>query len=212
MKLYSYWRSSAAYRVRIALNLKGLDTEIAPINLREGAQSTESYRGVNPQALVPALEIDDALLTQSLAIIEYLDESHPEPPFLPSDPADRARVRAFAQAIACDIHPLNNLRVLNYLRQELDQDKAVVGRWYCHWIAKGLGALEEVLNTAPESSTFCFGERPGLADICLIPQLYNAHRFECDVSHFRTLRRIEETCLALPPFAEAAPDKQPDAG
>ena len=212
MKLYSYWRSSAAYRARIALNLKGLDYEIVAINLLEGAQGAESYRGVNPQALVPALEIDDALLTQSLAIIEYLDESHPEPPFLPSDPADRARARAFAQAIACDIHPLNNLRVLNYLRQELDQDKEAVGRWYCHWIAKGLGALEEVLNASPESATFCFGERPGLADICLIPQLHNAHRLECDVSQLRTLRRIEEECVKLPPFAAAAPDKQPDAG
>jgi maleylacetoacetate isomerase len=213
VKLYSYFRSSAAYRVRIALNLKGLAYEIAPVHLTRGGgdQLTPAYRQLNPQALVPLLEDAGRLLTQSLAIIEYLEEVHPQPPLLPKDPVARARVRALALAVACDLHPLNNLRVLNYLTAPMGLSDHAKQTWYRHWIAEGLGALEASLGRDRETGRFCHGDAPSLADCCLVPQLANAHRFKCDVSPYPTLLRIEKNCLALETFRRAAPDQQPDA-
>jgi maleylacetoacetate isomerase len=213
MKLYSYFRSSAAYRVRIALNLKGLAYETVPVHLTRGGgeQLAPGYRKLNPQALVPVLEDSGRLLTQSLAIIEYLDEVHPQPPLLPKDPAARARVRALAQAVACDLHPLNNLRVLNYLTGPMGLGDDAKRAWYHHWIAEGLGALEASLASDRETGRFCHGDMPGLADCCLVPQLANAYRFKCDVSPYPTLLKIEKHCQALEAFRRAAPDQQPDA-
>ena len=213
MKLSTYFRSSAAWRVRIALGLKGLAWTPDFIHLlREGGEHLRpAYRARNPTALVPTLETDDgALIAQSLAIIEYLDETHPTPPLLPRDPLARARVRAFALTIACEIHPLNNLRVLRYLGAAMGQDQAARDTWYAHWIAEGLAALEAMLADAP--GPFCFGTEPGLAEICLIPQLGNARRMKCPVDPYPRLLRAEEAALALPAFAAAAPDRQPDAG
>lgn len=209
MKLYSYFRSSAAYRVRIALALKGLAHEQVPVELREGEQRRPEFRAVNPQGLVPALEVGGQLLTQSLAIIEYLEETHPQPALLPNDPAGRARVRALALAIACDLHPLNNLRVLNHLRGVLGQTDEQISAWYCHWIGVTLSALEPMV--AVGAGRFCHGDMPGMADILLVPQLYNARRFGCDLAEYPTLVRIDETCRALPEFIRAAPENQPDA-
>src|SRR5258706_5343542 len=173
MKLYGYFRSSAAFRVRIALNLKKLDYETASIHLRRGDQRQAGFRSVNPQGLVPALETDGHTLIQSMSIVEYLDEIHPEPPFLPADPAGRARVRALAAIVACDIHPINNLRVLRYVHRSLGQDEAAVASWYNHWIDEGFGALERLLADDGRTGRFCHGERPGLADIALAPQVVN---------------------------------------
>ncbi|MDE2006921.1 MAG: maleylacetoacetate isomerase [Rhodospirillales bacterium] len=212
MKLWTYFRSSAAWRVRIALNLKGIAAAPEFVHLlRDGGEQLHpEYRAKNPTGLVPTLETDDGTrLIQSLAIIEYLDETHPEPPFLPRDPLARAKVRGFAQTIACDIHPLNNLRVLRYLGAAMGQDQAARDGWYAHWIAEGLGALEALLADQP--GPFCFGTAPGLADICLIPQLGNARRMRCPVDPYPRLLRAEAAALALPAFAAAAPDRQPDA-
>ncbi len=213
MKLYTFFRSSASYRVRIALNLKGLNCEHVPIHLRRGGgeQFSASYKAVNPQALVPALEDGGRPLTQSLAIIEYLEECYPEPPLLPKDPADRAAVRAMALAIACEVHPLQNLKVLNYVKGELKQDEAAANRWAQHWIALGLAALEQMVLAAPKRGKFCFGDAPTLADLCLVPQLANARRFGCDLSGVPTLVRIDAYCGTLPAFVNAAPENQPDA-
>jgi maleylpyruvate isomerase len=213
MKLYTFFRSSASYRVRIALNLKGLDYEHAPIHLRRGGgeQFSPAYKAKNPQALVPALEDGGRPLTQSLAIIEYLEECYPEPPLLPKDPADRAAVRAMALAIACEVHPLQNLKVLNYVKGELKQDEAAANRWAQHWIALGLAALEQIVLAAPKPGKFCFGDAPTLADLCLVPQLGNARRFGCDLSGIPTLVRIDAHCGTLPAFVKAAPENQPDA-
>lgn len=211
MKLYSYFRSSAAYRVRIALNLKGLQAEMAFVNLRDQEQTGPDYAALNPQKFVPALIDAGTVLTQSLAIIEYLDERWPEPPLLPADPVGRARVCAIAQAIACDIHPLNNLRVLLYLRDRLGLDEAARTAWYQHWVATGFEAIERMLADHPATGRFCHGDAPTLADVCLVPQVYNAERFACDLAPYPTLRRIAETCRALPAFAAAAPEAQPDA-
>lgn len=213
MMLYSYFRSSASYRVRIALNLKGLAYETVPVHLTRGGgeQLKPEFRGLNPQALVPMLQDDGRLLTQSLAIIEYLDEVHPQPPLLPKDAPGRARVRALAQAIACDLHPLNNLRVLNYLSGPMGIGNDAKQTWYCHWIAEGLGALEATLAKDGQTGTFCHGDAPGLADCCLVPQMANVRRFKCDVSPYHILLRIEKNCQALEAFQRAAPDKQPDA-
>jgi len=213
LKLYSYFRSSAAYRVRIALNLKGLAYETVPVHLTRGGgeQLAPGYRKLNPQALVPVLQDGERVLAQSLAIIEYLDEVHPQTPLLPKDPAARARVRALALAVACDIHPLNNLRVLNYLTGPLGLGDDAKRSWYHHWIAEGLGALEASLASDRETGRFCHGDMPGLADCCLVPQLANAHRFKCDVSPYPTLLKIEKNCQALEAFQRAAPDQQPDA-
>ena len=213
MKLYSYFRSSAAYRVRIALNLKGLAYDTVPVHLTRGGgeQFAPGYRKLNPQALVPALQDGGRLFTQSLAIIEYLDEVHPQNPLLPKDPAARARVRALALAIACDLHPLNNTRVLNYLTGPMGLGDVAKQTWYHHWIAEGLGALEASLARDRETGRFCHGDAPGLADCCLAPQLANAYRFKCDVSPYPTLLRIEKNCQALEAFRRAAPGQQPDA-
>jgi maleylpyruvate isomerase len=212
MKLYDYFRSSAAYRVRIALNLKGLAPERAFVHLRRGAQRTEDYLAVNPLGLVPSLVTDGGeVLTQSLAIIEWLDETHPQPPLLPPDAAGRARVRALALAIACDIHPINNLRVLNYLTGTLGATEAQKNGWYRYWCDVGFEALETQLAREKATGAFCHGGSPTIADICLVPQLANARRVELDLSLYPTLLRIEAACNALPAFAAAAPSKQPDA-
>lgn len=213
MKLYTFFRSSASYRVRIALNLKGLNYEQVPIHLRRGGgeQWTSAYKAINPQGLVPTLEDGGRLITQSLAVIEYLEERYPEPALLPGDAADRATVRAMALTVACEIHPLQNLRVLNYLRNELKQGEEDVNRWARHWITLGLSALEQWVLSAPKQGRFCFGDAPSLADLFLVPQLYNARRFGCDLSGYRSLVEIDANCVALPAFAKAAPENQPDA-
>jgi len=213
MKLYGFFRSSAAYRVRIALNLKGLPYEAVPVHLSRGGgeQKAPAYRKINPQALVPALEEDGLTVTQSLAIMEYLEEKHPNPPLLPKSMEGRARVRALALAVACEIHPLNNLRVLNYLTGPLGLSADTRNAWYQHWIAEGLQPLEAMVAGSRETGKFCHGDAPGLADCCLVPQLANARRFKCDVAPYPTLLAIEKNCLALDAFQRAAPDRQPDA-
>jgi maleylacetoacetate isomerase len=211
MKLYNYFRSSAAYRVRIALNLKGLAFEYIPVHLTKGEQRSESYVALNPQALVPTL-VDDAItLPQSLAIVEYLDERFPQPPLLPATPAERARVRAIALAIACDIHPLNNLRVLHYLTRTLAVSEDAKNAWYRHWIDTGLGALEAQLANDAAAGAYCHGDAPTLADICLVPQLANARRNAIALDAYPTLLRIDANCHKLAAFAAAAPEAQPDA-
>ncbi len=211
MELHTFWRSSAAYRARIALNLKGIDAEHRVVRLRQGDQSTPEYRKLNPQELVPTLVDDGLALTQSLAIIEYLDETHPEPAFLPPDPWDRALVRSYALTVACDIHPLNNLRVLRYLRMPLGHDKDAADTWYLHWVEKGLTALEAMVAASGRAGKCMWGDEPTLADICLIPQIYNATRFDCDLSGCPTLMRINDHCVSLDAFARAAPEEQPEA-
>lgn len=210
MKLYGFFRSSAAFRVRIALNLKGLAYEQAFIHLRRNDQRKKDYLAVNPQGLVPALEEGSELLIQSLAIIEYLDETHPEPPLLPSQPAERARVRALAEIVACDIHPINNLRVLRYLLRPLGHDEAAVAAWYNHWIATGFEALERLLARDPRTGRFCHGDRPGFADVALVPQVVNAERYRLDMAPYPTVARIHAACMAFAPFAAAHPSQQPD--
>ena len=207
MLLYDYFRSSAAYRVRIALNLKGLAAESRSIHLRKGEQRADGYLAVNPQGLVPTLDVGGRRLTQSLAIIEYLDEKHPQPPLLPPGPEDRAWVRSVALAIACDIHPLNNLRVLRYLDRQLSIEEPRRDDWYRHWVREGFAALERQL--AERAGRFCFGDSPTLADVCLVPQVANANRVSLDLAPYPLIRRINETCLALPPFDRARPENHP---
>lgn len=214
MKLYTYWRSSAAYRVRIGLALKGLDFDSAPVHLLKdgGEQLSDIYGAVNPQKLVPSLELDSGeVLTQSLAILEYLDDVQPEPALLPADPLARAKVRAMAQAIAVDVHPINNLRILKYLVKDLglsDDQKMV---WLHHWMGTGFAGLEGLLAQSDRVGAYCYGDAPTLADVCLVPQFYNARRFDVDLSPYPTLCRIDETCRAHPAFVAAAPENQPDA-
>lgn len=212
MRFHGYFRSSSAYRCRIAFNLKGIETDFVSVHLRKdgGRQKTPEYRALNPQALVPTLEEGDLRLTQSVAIIEWLDETHPEPPLLPVDAGERAQVRAFSQVIACDIHPLQNLRVLDYLKAEFGADQAACDAWCARWITDGLTACEALLADRPETP-FCFGDTPGLADICLVPQVFSAARFGADLTDMPRLRAIAETCNALPAFADAHPKRQPDA-
>lgn len=217
MQLYSYFRSSASYRVRIALSLKGLSFETVPVHLLRngGEQLSPEYRKLNADGLVPVL-IDEqdgepAVLAQSLAIIEYLDEKYPEPALLPDNPVDRAYVRSLALSIACDIHPLNNLRVLRYLVRTLKVSEDDKNAWYRHWCEQGLAALEKTLASAGRCGQFCFGDTPGLADCCLVPQIANAQRLDCDLSNMPTIMRINDACLALEAFAIAAPARQPDA-
>lgn len=213
MKLHTYYRSSASYRVRIALNLKGLAADPSYVHLSKngGEQFGAAFDSVNPQHLLPVLEDDGLVLPQSLAIIEYLDETRPEAPLLPADPKGRARVRALSQAIAADIHPINNLRVLKYLSEQLGVSADQKNAWYRHWVALGLEALERQLAGHPATGRFCHGDTPTMADCCLVPQLYNARRFECDLSGYPTLLAIDARCAALPAFADALPDVQPDA-
>jgi maleylacetoacetate isomerase len=213
VRLYDYFRSSAAYRVRIALNLKGIaPDERTYVHLRMGSQRAQDYLALNPQGLVPALALDDgSVLTQSLAIIEYLDETHPRPPLLPREPAARARVRAIALSIACEIHPLDNLRVLNYLIGTMGVSREQKDGWYRYWIDVGFEALEKRLARESATGRFCHDDAPTLADVFLVPQMANARRFEIDLSPYPTLLRIESACNALPAFAQAAPARQPDA-
>jgi maleylpyruvate isomerase len=214
LQLYSYFRSSAAYRVRIALELKGLPYSYVPVHLLKdgGAQHAPPYQRLNPTELVPTLvDHDGYALGQSLAIMEYLDETQPEPALLPRDALGRARVRALAQSVACEIHPLNNLRVLQYLERDLGVTEAARSDWYRHWITLGFTALERMLASTPATGRFCHGDSPGLADCCLIPQIANARRFDTPLEAFPTIRRIEAACLALPAFQKAAPQVQPDA-
>lgn len=211
MKLYDFFRSSAAYRVRIALNLKGLEAERAFVHLRRGEQFEEAYLRLNPQGVVPTLIDGEVVIGQSLAILEYLEETRPLPPLLPADPVGRARVRQLALIVACEVHPLNNLKVLTYLKDELGAAEEAVNTWYRHWVAKGLGAIEALLEGDPEGGAFCHGERPTLADVFLVPQVYNARRFDCDLSALPRVLAIDAACAALDAFRDAAPGNQPDA-
>jgi maleylacetoacetate isomerase len=211
VKLYTYFRSSAAFRVRIALNLKGLSYEPQLVPLPKGAHREAQYAQVNPQALVPTLVTDDGLrLAQSLAIIEYLDEVHPRPALLPKDVAHKARVRNLSLLIACEIHPLNNLRTLQYLKRELKLGEDQINAWYRHWIADGLGKLEAELK-GPGTGKFSHGEAPTMADCCLVPQIFNARRYECDLAPYPTVMRVFGECMKLDAFDRAQPSRQPDA-
>jgi maleylpyruvate isomerase len=210
VKLYTFFRASSPYRVRIALNLKGLSYESAPIHLSKdgGRNRTPEYRAVNPHMKVPALVLDDGnVLVQSLAIIEYLDEIHPSPPLLPKDPLARAKVRAFALLIACDIHPLNNVAPLRYLKNVLKHEQADIDAWYHHWILEGFEALEEMIRPGP----YCFGNAVTLADVCLVPQVYNARRLKVPLDRFPKLVAADAACLKLAAFDKARPENQPDA-
>lgn len=213
LQLYSYFRSSASFRVRIALQLKGLPYDYVPVHLLKdgGQQLKPEYRALNADALVPTLVDGDHALTQSLAIVEYLDELHPQPPLLPGDALERAYVRALALEIACDIHPLNNLRVLKYLKHTLGVSEEAKDGWYRHWIEQGFAALETALARSGRVGRFCLGDTPTLADVCLAPQVFNAQRFNVDLAPFPTVARIHEACMALPAFQNAAPKAQPDA-
>lgn len=210
MILYEYFRSSAAFRVRIALNLKGLEAERRYVHLANGEQRRPEYRAVNPQGLVPYLVDGEFSTGQSLAIIEYLDERHPDPPLLPPTAEGRAMVRSMAQLVACDIHPLNNTRVLGYLADEFKLDDAARNRWYCHWIREGFAALEILLARRASQSAFCYGETPTLADICLIPQVANANRFKCALDAFPRIVGIYHHAMKLSAFNDAQPSRQPD--
>lgn len=212
LTLHSYFRSSAAFRVRIALNLKGLDYNQIPVNLVKGEHRQDAHLHRNAQGLVPVLETDEGIaLTQSMAICEYLEECYPEPPLLPENPEARARVRSLAMLIACEMHPLNNLSVLAYLTNQLGVDEATKLAWYQHWIAKGFTALEARLAHEPDTGSFCHGDAPTLADVFLVPQVFNAERFKCDLTPFPTLVRIATQSRNLPEFKKAAPAEQPDA-
>jgi maleylpyruvate isomerase len=210
MILHEYFRSSAAFRVRIAFNLKGLNPERQYVHLANGEQRNPDFLAINPQGLVPYLIDGDLSLGQSMAIIEYLDETHPAPPLMPADAKGRAWVRAFAQMIACEIHPLNNLRVLNYLTGQLKHSEDEKNAWYRHWIHEGFVALEQVLQKRAQPGRYCWGDQPTLADICLIPQVANAQRFKCRLEAFPTIMEINARALALPAFDAAQPSKQPD--
>ncbi|HXZ53526.1 MAG TPA: maleylacetoacetate isomerase [Burkholderiales bacterium] len=210
MRLYTYYRSSAAFRVRIALNLKGLQYDPQFVHLAKGEQRGPEYLALNPQGLVPALIDDGHLLTQSLAIMEYLEETHPVPPLLPKDALGRARVRSLALLIACEIHPLNNQRTLNYLVKELDLSEEEKNSWYCHWIRDGMAKLEADLARGG-GGRFCHGDAPSMADCCLVPQVFNAQRFNCDLAHAPRVLRIFEQCMQLEAFQRAQPSRQPDA-
>ncbi len=209
MKLYNYFRSSASFRVRIALALKALPYEYVPVHLARGDHTLPAYGAIAADGLVPLLEVGELRLSQSLAIIEYLDETHPQVPLLPADPVDRARVRALAQSIACEIHPLNNLRVLKYLVRELHVDEQAKTRWYRHWVREGLQAFERQLAQLP-ASRFCLGDTPTLADCCLVPQIFNGQRFDCDFSSLPRTMAVFDACMALDAFQKAQPSACPD--
>jgi maleylacetoacetate isomerase len=211
MEFHGYFRSSAAYRCRIAFNLKQVEYQFHSVHLRQQFQKSAEYTRLNPQKLVPTLVDGDFVLTQSLAIIEWLEEQYPEPPLLPAERNLRAQVRAFAQIIACDIHPIQNLRILQYLRSELGQDEDAVHRWCQRWIGEGLEACEALLAQQQHPGPFCFGTTPGLADLCLVPQIFNAARFGVDLEPMPRVRAVHAACEALPAFANAHPMSQPDA-
>ena len=210
MKLYTYFRSSAAFRVRIALNLKGLAYEPAFVHLAKGEHLQPAYAKVNPQGLLPALKVDGALLSQSIAIMEYLEETHAQPPLLPGDPLGRARVRSLSLIVACEIHPLNNTRVLKYVKNTLGHRQDEIDTWYRHWIADGLAKLEAELRK-PGTGRHCHGDAPSLADCCLVPQIFNAQRFACDLKPYPTVMRVFDASMQLDAFVRAQPGKQPDA-
>jgi maleylacetoacetate isomerase len=211
MKLYNAWRSSASFRVRIALNLKGLPFEYVPVHLLKGEQFAAAFSALNPSQLVPVLEHDGHVLAQSLAIIEYLEEKYPQPPLLPHDALDRAYVRSIALTIACEIHPLNNLRVLRYLVKTLGVSEEAKDAWYRHWVEQGLAQLEARLVTEGRAGRYAFGDSVTIADVCIVPQIFNAQRFACRLDHVPTIMRIFEACMALPAFVDAQPARQPDA-
>lgn len=210
MKLHNYFRSSSSFRVRIALNLKGLDYEYVPVHIARGEHRTGSYPAIAPDMLVPLLEDEGERFSQSMAIMEYLDEVHPEPALLPSDPAGRAHVRALSQSIACEIHPLNNLRVLKYLVKDLKLDEEAKNAWYRHWVRDGMLAFERQLAQHP-ASTYCWGNTPTMADCCLVPQVFNGRRFDCDFSGLPRSMAAFEACMALDAFQRAQPSQSPDA-
>jgi maleylacetoacetate isomerase len=210
MRLFSFFRSSAAFRVRIALNLKGVAYETVTVDLPNAAHRRSEFLALNPQATIPTLDDDGTILWQSLAIIEYLDARYPSPRLIPEEPVARARVQALAQLVACEVHPLNNLRVLRYLRNELALDEVGVGKWYSHWVAEAFGPLETFVGRF-SGGRYCFGDALTLADVCLVPQMYNARRFSCDVASYPTLVRIAAGLEKEPAFASAAPALQPDA-
>ena len=210
MQLYNYFRSSASYRVRIALSLKGLDCELLPVHLVRREQASAAYRAIAPSQLVPSLRTGDDLLTQSMAIIEYLDELHPEPSLLPGDALDRARIRSLAQDVACEIHPLNNLRVLRYLVHEMKLSEDDKTRWYKHWVESGLAVVEQRLADDARTGRFCHGDAPTLADCVLVPQIVNAQRFECRLEHVPTVMRVFDECMRLDAFATTQPSAYPE--
>ncbi|MBB42967.1 MAG: maleylacetoacetate isomerase [Rhodospirillaceae bacterium] len=211
MKIYGYFRSSAAFRLRIALNLKNLDHETELINLQAGDQFSTSFKIINPQGRVPVLDTGLDVLIQSMAIIEYLDESYNDPPLFPQSSAGRARVKGIAQVISCDIHPLNNLAVLNYLRENLNANDVAVEKWYQHWVKQGFDGVEKLLALSKDTGMYCHGDEPGFADICLIPQVFNALRFKISVKEYPTIERIYNTCMEHRDFYRAHPMEQPEA-
>ena len=211
MQLYSFFRSGTSHRLRIALNLKGLATEYVAVDLRTEAHQSAEYKALNPQGLVPTLVKDGQVMTQSPAIIEWLEETHPTPALLPTTPDDRARVRALAAMVACDIHPINNRRILEYLRHTLKTDEAAINTWCGHWITQGFDAYEALLAADPKRAGFSFGDRPGLADVYLVPQVESARRFKLDMARWPLITAVDAACMALEAFQQAAPAKQPDA-
>jgi maleylacetoacetate isomerase len=211
VKLYTYFRSSAAFRVRIALNLKGLAYEPRFVHLPKGEHKHAEYTGIDPQGLLPTLELDGKALSQSLAIMEYLEETHPLPPLLPKDASARARVRSLSLLVACEIHPLNNLRTLSYLRKSLGQTEEQVATWYRHWIGDGLAKLEADLAKSGETGKFAHDDAPTMADCCLVPQVFNARRYDSDLAPYPTVMRVFDACMKLEAFDRAQPSRQPDA-
>ena len=211
MQLYSFFRSGTSHRLRIALNLKGLATEYVAVDLRTEAHQSAEYKALNPQGLVPTLVKDGKVMTQSPAIIEWLEETHPTPALLPTSPDDRAHVRALAAMVACDIHPINNRRILEYLRHTLKTDEAAINTWCGHWITQGFDAFEAMLAADPKRAGFSFGDRPGLADVYLVPQVESARRFKLDMARWPLITAVDAACMALAAFQKAAPAQQPDA-